>query len=69
MKKERPKNRLFQRLTDDVGHLRLLEHLPSVTTLMRACDTWTEFVSMLDRSLPRQVDMPLFEGKGKMPLS
>ena len=34
-----------------------------VTALMRACDSWDQFVPMIDRSLPRQVDLPLFEGK------
>jgi len=65
--KGRLKNPLFQRLTENLGHPRLLEHLASVTALMRACDTWDQFVPMIDRALPRQVDLPLFEGKEDVP--
>jgi hypothetical protein len=61
--KGRLKSQLFRRLTEDIGHPRLLEHLAAVTTLMRACDAWDQFVPMLDRSLPRQVALPLFDGK------
>lgn len=65
--KGRLKNRFFQRLTEDLGHPRLLEHLASVTTLMKACDRWDQFVPMLDRSLPRQVALPLFDGREDSP--
>jgi hypothetical protein len=61
--KGRLKSQLFRRLTEDIGHPRLLEHLASVTTLMRASDTWDQFIPMLDRSLPRQIALPLFDGK------
>jgi len=30
---------------------------------MKACDKWDQFVPMLDRVLPRQVALPLFDGK------
>jgi hypothetical protein len=56
------KHRLFQRLTDDIGHPKLREHLASVTTLMRAADTWEQFMAMIDRSLKRYTVLPLFEG-------
>lgn len=61
--KGRLRNRLFQRLTEHLGHPRLLEHLAAVTTLMKACDDWEQFTPMLDRALPRQVALPLFDGK------
>jgi hypothetical protein len=61
------KTRLFQRLTEDLGHPRLLEHLAAVTTLMKACDKWGQFAPMLDRALPRQVALPLFDGKEELP--
>jgi hypothetical protein len=56
------KHRLFQRLTDDVGHPKLREHLASVIALMRAADTWEQFMPMIDRSLKRYTVLPLFEG-------
>ena len=49
-----------------VGNLDVSEHRRRskiLTALMRACDNWDQFVPMIDRSLPRQVDLPLFEGK------
>jgi hypothetical protein len=56
--KGRLKNKLFQRLTEDVGHPKLREHLASVTTLMRGHDNWQAFKKMIDRSLPRYGDTP-----------
>lgn len=56
--KGRLKHKLFQRLTEDVGHPKLREHLASVVTLMKAADTWKQFKTMLDRSLPRYGDTP-----------
>jgi len=56
--KGRLKQKLFQRLTENVGHPKLREHLASVTTLMKASDTWEQFKQMLDRSLPRYGDTP-----------
>jgi P63C domain len=55
------KHRLFQRLTDDVGHPKLREHLAAVTVLMKASDKWDQFMPMLDRALPRYVPLPLFD--------
>jgi hypothetical protein len=57
------KHRLFQHLTDDIGHPKLREHLASVTTLMKATSQWDQFMAMMDRALPRYVSLPLFEGK------
>lgn len=51
--KGRRKHKYFQRLTDDIGHPKLREHLASVITLMRASSNWRNFYSMLNRSLPR----------------
>ncbi len=56
--KGRLKHRLFQRLTEDVGHPKLREHLASVVALMKASDTWQLFKGMLDRALPRYGDTP-----------
>ncbi len=56
--KGRLKHKLFQRLTKDIGHPKLREHLASVVALMRASDKWTQFMSMLNRALPRYSDTP-----------
>ncbi|HYN15936.1 MAG TPA: P63C domain-containing protein, partial [Terriglobales bacterium] len=62
--KGRLKHKLFQRLTEDVGHPKLREHLASVSSLMKASDSWDQFKRMLERALPRYGDTPYlpFEG-------
>jgi hypothetical protein len=53
-----------QWLTDDVGHPVLAQHLHAVTTLMKASDTWDQFMGMMNKSLPYRTslkDLPLFE--------
>ncbi|HEY7428372.1 MAG TPA: P63C domain-containing protein [Gemmataceae bacterium] len=59
--KGRLKHRYHQRLTEDVGHPRLREHLKAVIALMRAFDDWSSFYRALNRSLPKQVQMPLLD--------
>lgn len=56
--KGRLKQKLFQHLTEDVGHPKLREHLASVTSLMKASDNWSQFMYMLNRALPRYGDTP-----------
>jgi hypothetical protein len=53
--KGRHKAKLFQRLTSEVGHPRLREHLSAVVALMKAVPDrdWTGFMRMLDRALPK----------------
>jgi hypothetical protein len=63
--KGRHQRKLHQRLTEDVGHPRLREHLASVITLMKASDQWEEFHKMLERALPKYKDMPLFNDEAK----
>jgi hypothetical protein len=60
--KGRLKHKLFQRLTEDIGHPKLREHLASVTTLMKVSQDWDQFQMMVDKALPRQLRMPLFDG-------
>jgi len=57
----RPKHKYHQRLTEDVGHPRLREHLSAVLALMRAADDWETFYRMIQRSLPLHTPMPLFD--------
>ena len=47
--KGRTKQRFFQRLTEDVGHPRLREHLTAVIALMRASTKWDQFYRMLQK--------------------
>jgi hypothetical protein len=59
--KGRLKNKLFQRLTADVGHPRLREHLTAVTVLMKASPNWAAFYRLLQRALPKfnqTLDLP-----------
>ena len=51
--KGRRKHKYFQRLTEDIGHPKLREHIASVITLMKASTSWRKFYSMLNRALPR----------------
>ncbi len=59
--KGRLKHKYFQRLTEDVGHPRLREHLSAVIALMRAFEEWPVFYKALNRALPPQVQNPLLE--------
>jgi hypothetical protein len=60
----RRRNKLFQRLTPDLGHPRLREHLASEITLMRIFDDgqWDDFYKALNKALPKQTPLPLFDG-------
>lgn len=52
-KKDDKKGRLHQRLTNEVGHPKLREHLASVVTVMKLSDTYTDFIGKLNRVTPR----------------
>ncbi|HVA94654.1 MAG TPA: P63C domain-containing protein, partial [Candidatus Dormibacteraeota bacterium] len=56
------KSHLHRRLTKDLGHPKLLQHLSAVTALMKASETWRQFMTMVDRALPRYKHLPLFDG-------
>lgn len=47
------KHKYHQRLTEDVGHPRLREHLAAVIALMKASTSWMQFYRMMQRSLPK----------------
>lgn len=51
--KGRRKHKYFQRLTENIGHPKLREHLMAVIALMKAADSWDQFIKMIDRSLPK----------------
>jgi hypothetical protein len=54
--KGRLKHKLFQRLTEDVGHPKLREHLVAVTALMRASPNWSMFYRLLQRAYPKYME-------------
>jgi len=51
--KGRPKNKLFQRLTENIGYKKLREHLIKVTTIMQLSVDYKDFILKLDRLHPR----------------
>jgi hypothetical protein len=48
-KKEDRKTHLHRRLTHDIGHPKLREHLASVVTIMKLSDAYPDFISKLNR--------------------
>jgi hypothetical protein len=59
----RRKHRYFQWLTDDIGNPKLKEHLAAVVALMKASTKWDDFQRMINRALPKQTELPLFDQK------
>jgi hypothetical protein len=56
----RPRHKLFQRLTSNLGYPKLREHLGSVVTLMKLSENWQDFENKIDRIHPRYGDtLPL----------
>ena len=51
--KDEKKSHLHRRLTQEVGHPRLKEHLASVTTAMRLSNDYPDFIGKLNRIHPR----------------
>lgn len=49
----RPRHKLFQRLTSNVGYPKLREHLGSVVAIMKLSNDWPDFKNNLDRLHPR----------------
>ena len=47
------KHKYHQRLTEDVGHPKLREHLASVIALMKAAPNWAIFERLINRALPK----------------
>jgi hypothetical protein len=67
----RPKHRLFQRLTSNIGYPKLREHLGSVVTLMKLSRDWPDFTSKLDEihprydsTIPMQIEFDDDDGRG-----
>ena len=51
--KGRTRLRFHQRLTPDIGHPKLTEHLSNIIVLMRASANWSNFYRLLQRALPK----------------
>lgn len=51
--KDEKKARLHQRLTEEVGHPRLKEHLASVVTIMKLSTDYRDFIEKMNRIHPR----------------
>lgn len=49
----RPKHHLHRRLTPDIGHPKLREHMASIVTIMKLSDGYEDFKRKLDRVHPR----------------
>jgi hypothetical protein len=61
------KHKLFQKLTSDLGHPKLREHMSSVLTMMKLSDNYTDFMSKLDRIHPaynQTLELALDNGQG-----
>lgn len=54
--KGRLKQQLHRRLTEDIGHPRLREHLSAVITLMKISNDYAQFLSLLDKTHPKYGD-------------
>ncbi len=58
----RSRDKLFQRLTSNVGYPKLREHLGSVVTIMKLSDGWHDFMGKINRLHPRYnetIQLPL----------
>ena len=56
--KGRLRHKLFQRLTEGVGHPKLLEHLAKVVTVMQLSPDWATFMANMNRLMPVYKDLP-----------
>jgi len=59
--KGRRKHHFHRRLTEDIGHPKLKEHISNVITLMKASSSWRNFMRLLQRAKPRyghSLDIP-----------
>ncbi len=69
--KGRLRTHLHRRLSEDIGHPRLREHLAAVVALMRASTRWETFMRMLDRALPvywKTMPLPFDDDEEKAPV-
>lgn len=61
------KHKLFQKLTSDLGHPKLREHMSSVLTMMKLSTSYGDFIEKLDHIHPaynKTMELALDDGKG-----
>lgn len=58
----RLRTHFHRRLTVDLGHPKLQQHLAAVTALMKVAETWDKFKPMIDKAFPKYKRLPLFDG-------
>lgn len=63
----RLKHHLHRRLTEDIGHPKLREHLASVTTLMKISASYEQFERFLDSAHPKYNENLLLPFDGEIP--
>ena len=49
----RLERKLYQRLTEDIGHPKLREHLGSVVMAAKLSTGWEDFMKTMDKHLPK----------------
>ena len=64
----RLKHKLFQRLTPDVGHPKLREHLGGIVMAMKMSEDWTTFMHTANRLLPKYPRAEDKHGQRSLPL-
>jgi hypothetical protein len=64
----RLKHKLFQRRTSDFGHPKLREHLGAVVMAMKLSDEWTDFMTKINRLLPKYPPLEDRHGQKSLPL-
>jgi hypothetical protein len=52
----KPRDKLFQRLTSNIGYPKLREHLGSIVTIMKLSSDWNDFMNKLERLHPKYGD-------------
>jgi P63C domain len=61
--KGRLKHKLFQRLTEDIGHPKLRERLVALTDIMKGYDDWDSFYRHVQRAYPKYNETPFLNLK------
>ena len=59
--KGRRRQKLFQNLTEEIGHPKLREHLAGVVPVMKLATDYDGFVRMLDKTHPRFNETEMFD--------
>jgi hypothetical protein len=63
------KHKHHQLFTDDIGHPALAQHLDNLEKIMKGYDDWNEMIRHVNKALPKQWTMPLYEDDNGQPLS